>query len=76
MTAAAFRRLLTDPRTGPRLDAMLADCAHVDAQLATAANRPGPRACCGEYARVSACDGVTDIWLCPVCERSWAAVCQ
>jgi len=28
-----FRALLTDPTTGPRLDAMLADNARIDAQL-------------------------------------------
>lgn len=68
MSPEAFRALLRDPKTGPRLDAMIADNARVDAQ--------GPRECCADWAAVESCDGLTDRWVCPWCGRTWEAPCR
>lgn len=70
MTKDAFHALLTDPATGQKLDAMLADCATVDALLA------GPLGCCADFARVIACDEIEDLWECALCARRWSAPCR
>lgn len=38
--------------------------------------KPGPRQCCGDFARVVRCSGTIDSWLCPVCNRQWEAPCR
>ncbi len=70
MTLLAFNRFLNDPRTGPKLDAALAE----DARMAEA-EKVGPRDCCAAYASIRECDGVTDRWICGICERTWTTPC-
>lgn len=36
----------------------------------------GPRHCCAKFASVTACDGETDTWRCPVCAQVWDAPCR
>lgn len=38
--------------------------------------KPGPRQCCSDVAYVVACDGETDVWVCPLCDRTWEAPCR
>lgn len=71
MTKAAFGALLRDPKTGPRLDAMLADNGRVVDEPTL-----GPRECCADFAVVICCDGETDTWECPFCGHVWTAPCR
>ena len=72
MTKEAFHALITDPATGPRPDAMLADNAAVDRQLAIV----GRKDCCADFAYVIFCDGDTDTFECPFCGHAWTAPCR
>lgn len=38
--------------------------------------KPGPRQCCSDFARVVACTDGVDSWICPVCDREWEAPCR
>lgn len=83
MTPEAFRALLRDPATGPRLDAMLAANRALDAQvsatnevIALAPKVNSPRDCCADFAYVTICDGATDTWICPFCTARWEAPCR
>jgi hypothetical protein len=40
---------------------------------------PAPRAphpCCAEFALVTRCGGVIDLFSCPVCQATWTAPCE
>ncbi len=69
MTREQFHYFMRDPRTGPRLDAMLADNARVDRAQAP------PHACCGEYGAVVHCEDGIDTWTCPY-GHTWTTTCR
>lgn len=36
----------------------------------------GPQDCCADFARVVACDNLTDLWECCFCGFKWEAPCE
>lgn len=64
---ASFRQFLADPATGPKLDAMLADNASVDAQLVTVC------AWCTPRAELDALGPGVSHGMCPACVETFEA---
>jgi len=64
---ASFRAFLTDPATGPKLDAAIADNAAVDAQLATVC------AWCTPRAELEAMGPGISHGMCPACVERFEA---
>ena len=84
MSPEQFRALMVNPKTGPRLIAMLQDNARVDAAIAADARALddavavplGQHECCLDHWRVVKCDGTTDLRECWCCGFQWEEPCR